>query len=189
MAALDLARGPEAGGHDRQPGGGIGALGLFLVHRQRRGQHARMGIGNAHPFEDALNAAVLAPAPVQRIEGDIGLQRGETRAEIGAGIDLSNGITLFPQRFRAFMPGRQRHLALGGRATHQYRDMEGAPARRAHCLPLSRPVRSCPPTLRSWSFSTCCRFSALVSPLRVGPDASLDGRGSLGVPDASYFPF
>ena len=35
-------------------------LGEILLHRQRRGQHPRMGVGNAQDFEHALDRAVLA---------------------------------------------------------------------------------------------------------------------------------
>ena len=65
------ARSPTTG----RPAAAIDVLGARLVHRQRRGEHAGMRVGNAQPFEHALDAAVLAPAAVQRVEGDVGLRR------------------------------------------------------------------------------------------------------------------
>ena len=46
-------------------------LGLELVHRQRAREHAAARVGNAHQLEQALDAAVLAPPPVQREEDDV----------------------------------------------------------------------------------------------------------------------
>ncbi len=66
------------------PACGEHALGDRLVHRQGRGQHAGMGVGNAHDVEQALDAAVLAEAPMQRVEHHRGLGRldaGDQRAQ------------------------------------------------------------------------------------------------------------
>ncbi len=52
---------------------GDDALGARLVHRDRRGEHARMRVGNAHQLEQALDAAILAEAAVQHVEDDVGL--------------------------------------------------------------------------------------------------------------------
>ncbi len=68
VGAPDLGpRGDDMIGH-RDAGGLEDDLGLMLVHRQRRGQHARMRVGDAQEFEQALDGAVLAISPVQRIE-------------------------------------------------------------------------------------------------------------------------
>ena len=63
-----------------------------------------MGVGDAQPFQDTLHAAILAPSSMQGVEGDIGFQIGQTRGEVGAGIDLDHVKSLVPQRGRAFMP-------------------------------------------------------------------------------------
>jgi hypothetical protein len=42
-----------------------------FVHAQRRGHHAAAGVGNAHQFENTLDGAVFAVAPVQRDESAI----------------------------------------------------------------------------------------------------------------------
>ncbi len=66
---------------DRTPGG-VGkpsglpdALAGDLVHRERARQHARAGVRNPHHLEQTLHAAVLAVAPVERVEGDVDAQR------------------------------------------------------------------------------------------------------------------
>ena len=64
-----------------------------------------MGIGDAQPFQDALHAAILTPAAMQGVEGDIGLNFGQTRGKIGAAIDLDHLISGLPQGFGAFAPG------------------------------------------------------------------------------------
>ena len=64
----------------RQPGRREDLLGPRLVHGQRRGQHAGMGVGDPQPFQQALDAAVLAPAAVQRVERDVGLQSRQSAA-------------------------------------------------------------------------------------------------------------
>ncbi len=45
------------------------ALGLELVHGERRGEHAAAGVGHAEPFERALHQSVLAAGAVQRDPG------------------------------------------------------------------------------------------------------------------------
>ena len=54
-------------------------LGLRLVHGKRRSQHAGMRIGNFEIFEDALDRAVLAEGPMQRVEGHVGTQIRQAR--------------------------------------------------------------------------------------------------------------
>ena len=49
-----------------------------------------MGIGDAQPFEQALDAAILAPAAVQCVEDDIGAVVPQARGKVGAGIKLDH---------------------------------------------------------------------------------------------------
>ena len=61
---------------DRDPGRAQHRLGEVLLHRQRGGEDAGMGVGNSQDFEHALDRSVFADAAVQGIEGDV-------RPEIG----------------------------------------------------------------------------------------------------------
>ncbi len=112
-------------------------LRALLVHRQSRGQNTRMGIGDAQPFKDALNAAILTPATVQGVENHFGLDVQQTRDEVVAGIDLDHLISGFPKGVCAFAPRHKRHFPLCGKPTHQNRHTGARPARLArHLLPL-----------------------------------------------------
>ena len=62
-------------------------LGEVLLHGQRRSEHAGMGVGNAQDFQHALDRAVLADPPVQRIEGDVGLEPGEHFGDVAVDVD------------------------------------------------------------------------------------------------------
>ena len=74
-------------------------------------------------LEQALHAAVLAPAAVQRIEADLGLDCGELLGEIAAGIDARDLVAGAFQRSRAGLARVEADLALGGQAAHQHGDM------------------------------------------------------------------
>ena len=63
-----------------------------------------MGVRDAEPFQNTLHTAILAPATVERIEGDIGVNLGQTQREIGAAIDLDHLISGLPQGFGALTP-------------------------------------------------------------------------------------
>ena len=113
----------------------VHVLGAFLVHGQRRGQDARMGIGQLLPFEEPLHTAILAPAAVERIEDDIGGDLGQTRNKVGARIDLDHVESFCPQSGGTFLAGTQRHLPLCGRSTHDDRHFGVCPARHPqNCL-------------------------------------------------------
>src|SRR6056297_3212237 len=91
-----------------------------------------MGVGDAHPFQQALDAAILAPAAVQGVENDVGFDLGQALREVGAGIDLDHVISLAAQRLGAALTRAERHLALGGGATHQDHDAGRRSARTCH---------------------------------------------------------
>ena len=63
-----------------------------------------MRVGQAQPFQQALHAAILAPAPVQRVEDHVGGYLGEARAEIGGGVDLDHRVSCLPKGCGAFTP-------------------------------------------------------------------------------------
>ena len=79
----------DAAARDRQSGGGEHRLRRDLVHGQRRGAHAGMGVGDRQPVEHALDRAVLAEAAMQRVEHGVGLrrQRGDDGGEVVAHLD------------------------------------------------------------------------------------------------------
>ena len=79
-----------------------------------------MGVGDAEIFEDALDGAVLAERAMQRIERDVGLQRGKHRADIATDVDAGDLIAFLLQCIGAGIPGRQRHRPFGGKPAQQY---------------------------------------------------------------------
>ena len=108
-------------------GGAHHLLGALLVHGERRGQHAGVRVGDAQQLEQALHAAVLAPAPVQGVEADLGLHLGELLGEIAAGIDARHLVAGAFQRLGAGLARVEAHLALGRQPAHQHGDMVEAP--------------------------------------------------------------
>ena len=105
-------------------------LGLLLVHGKRRGEHAGMGVGNAQIFEDALDGAVLAERPMQRVEDDVRLELGKHGADIARDIDAGDLVAFLLKRIGTGVPGGQRHGPLGRKPSQQ----DG------HMLTLSLPV-------------------------------------------------
>ena len=136
MPRLNLfPRGKLAFDH-RQTGGLVDLFGLDLVHRKGRGQHPGMRIGNAQPFQNALDAAILAPTAMQGVETDVGFDFGQAHGQIGAAIDLDHLISCRPQGIGACAPRDKRNLPLSGKPTHQNCHFGGHPARCArHTLP------------------------------------------------------
>ena len=96
-AAHHFAPAKLAGDH-RQPYGAENILAALFIHRQRRGQNSGMGIGQPHPFEQPLNAAVLAPAAMQAVENHIGSKIRQTRTKVGTGVDLDDFEVPLAQR-------------------------------------------------------------------------------------------
>src|SRR6185312_733822 len=98
-------------------------LGLLLVHRQRRGQHARMGVGNGQIFENTLDGSILAERAMQRVETDIRLERTQNRADIATDVDLAHLVAYGLQGNGTGIPRRQRYRPLGRKPTHEHGDM------------------------------------------------------------------
>ena len=98
-------------------------LGALLVHGERGGEHAGMGIGDAHGLEQALDAAILAVAAVQGVEADIGPELGEPRGHIAADIEAAHAVALRFERVGAGRAGAERDLPLRRQAAHQHRDV------------------------------------------------------------------
>ena len=57
-------------------------LRLRLVHRERRGEHARAGVGNAEQLQHPLDAAVLAVAAVQGQKRDVDARLPEHQVDV-----------------------------------------------------------------------------------------------------------
>jgi hypothetical protein len=145
MPRLNLVPRREHACHHRQASGAINLFGLHLVHRQCRSEHPGMRVGNAQPLQNALNAAILAPAAMQGVEADGRLDVSKACRQIGAAIDPRHLVTSLPQGLGAFAPRDKRHLPLRGKPTHQNRHFGGHPARCArHTLP--HPELICPVT-------------------------------------------
>ncbi len=145
-----FAGGRETRDHDavrqRDAGGRHHELGLGLVHRERRGEHSGMGVGDAQELQQALDAPVLAHRPVQGVEGDFRLQGREIARHVGRDVEARHPVADALQRGGAGGAGREAHRPLGGPAAHQDRDvLHGS-------LPLAgraRPRRTVSPRARS----------------------------------------
>ena len=100
-------------------------LGLVLLHGERRGEDAGMGVGQAQDLEQALDRAVLAEAAVQRVEDDIGLRREvlEHGRDVRPDVDRRDPIALPLERLAAGLAGAERDLPLGRPPAHQHRDV------------------------------------------------------------------
>ena len=82
-----------------------------------------MGVGDAHGLEHALDAAVLAIAPMKCVEADIGRNLGKARRNVVADIETAHAIALRFERVGAGLAGAERNLALGRQPAHQHRDV------------------------------------------------------------------
>ena len=102
---LEAVEEPAAGHHDA--GRGQHRLGLGLVHGQRRGQDAGVGVGDGQRLQHALDAAVLAPVAVQGVEADVGLQAGQHLGQVAAGVDAADLGAQPLQRLGAAAAGDQ----------------------------------------------------------------------------------
>ena len=74
-----------------------------------------MRVGDAEPVQDALDAAILAEAPVQGVEHHIGLrvpQRLDQRGGVLAHLDAGDLVPRLFQRGGALRAGGQRDLPL-----------------------------------------------------------------------------
>ena len=87
-------------------------LGALLVHGKRGGEHAGMGVANSERLEHALDAAVLAVAPVQSVEADIGLELGEPGSHVAADIEPGHAVAFALERSGASSARAERHFAL-----------------------------------------------------------------------------
>jgi hypothetical protein len=128
-----------------QAGGLEQTLGGRLVHGQGGGQQARVGVGNAHQLEDALDAAILAPAAVQRVEDGIGRRREgfDKGRHVVANVDFGHLVARLSQTLRAGVSGDQRNLSLGRGPAHQNCDSLAhvSPSRAAGVVSACRPMR------------------------------------------------
>ncbi len=104
---------------NRNTGGGGHVLGLRLVHGERGGQNAGMGVGNFQIFENALDRAVLAERTVKGVEGDVRAQRGQNRSDIARDVYTRNAETFRFQSIGACSPGRQAHRSLRRKSAHK----------------------------------------------------------------------
>src|SRR5208282_2854915 len=87
---------------------------------ERRRKHARMRVRDAHQFEQALHAAVFAPAAMQRVEHGIGPGGDELLFQMLRRIDLDHVETFVTQGLRAALAGDEAHLAFRGTSAQQH---------------------------------------------------------------------
>ena len=103
-------------------------LGRDLVQRPHAGRDAGAGVGDPERLEELLDRPVLAVAPVQGHERDVGRGPAQPGDEVGPGVD---GHDLVPQALeRVLHPraGPQRHLALERSPALQDGDAHQAPS-------------------------------------------------------------
>ena len=125
LAELDLGQVPE----------GEQALADELVHRHRRGEHARSGVGDVERLEQSLDGAVLAERAVQHGEGDVAAEQPSG----GAQLDLLARRRASGRRARsAPRPPRGRR-----RAARRRPRRPSAARRRARRSARRRSPRSC----------------------------------------------
>ena len=110
---------------DRNAVGAKQRLGIVFLHRQRRRQHARMGVGNAEDFQQALQRAVLAGPAMQHIERDVGFGGAQGRRDVAGDVDRGDPVAEAPKRCGAGLAGAQRNVALRRPAPHQNGDVLG----------------------------------------------------------------
>ena len=91
-----------------------------------------MGIGDLQIFEDALDRAVLAVGPVQRVEGDVRRDLSKPLGDIPADIEARDGMTDRLERVGAGIPRGETDRSLRGESAHQDRNMLGHRACRPH---------------------------------------------------------
>ncbi len=123
MSARGLGAGDDNAFGDGHARSGEHGLGAFLVHGKRRGEHARMGVRDAHGLEHALDAAVFAKAAVKCVEADIGLELGETRRNVVADIEEAHAIALRFESVATGLAGAERDLPFRRQPAHQHCDM------------------------------------------------------------------
>ena len=75
-----------------------------------------MRIGYAQDLEQTLHATILAPAPMQRIEADIGLHFQDLIGQIAPCIDFADAIAMAFQRLGTALAGHQTDRAFGAPA-------------------------------------------------------------------------
>src|SRR5208337_562532 len=83
-----------------------------------------MRVGDFERLEHALDAAVLAPFAVKRIETGIGLENGKAVGNVPVHVDGRNPIAEVLQRACAGRAGPERNIPFRRPAAHQDRDME-----------------------------------------------------------------
>ena len=60
-----------------------------------------MGVRDAEDLQDALDRPVLAAEPMQRVEGDVGLEAGERVGDAAIDVDAGDAIALRLERIGA----------------------------------------------------------------------------------------
>src|SRR5581483_8890610 len=131
-AAGGIAGAEQAGRRGRDAGGDEELLREPLVHRDRAPEDSRAGVGNRHRLEEALDAAVLAVAAVERVERDLDALGAEVGGHVPADRDLDDVVAALSQRGRRGTRAPLRDLALGGEAAAQHPDPRPAISPRHH---------------------------------------------------------
>ncbi len=132
-----LSREPRGSRPAGRPAWAISSLNIDLVHAQRGREHARADVGDVEALEQPLNGAVLAERAVQHrehhvdaVEPAAGLHRDggavaapdAVAADLDRDRDVAGLLETHPNRCRR----GERNLVLGGAASAEHRDADGA---------------------------------------------------------------
>ena len=164
-----------------QSGAHHDALGLELVHGQRRGEHARAGVGDAEPFQRALDKPVLAAGSVQGDPGALESRARELLHGPHTGIEGGRVDAAAQECLEHRVAAHQRDLALARVAAEEHGDLAELGARpcAAPGAYPREPAHATSPTMRTSVASstrcTCatvrrtCSMSASMSAARAAP--------------------
>ena len=115
-----------------------------LVHGDRRGEHAGMGVGHGQDLEHALDAAVLAVLAVQRVEHDVGPAAGRRPQEIDQRPQVALHVVLDDRRGRPRAGPRRRPCRSPARPRARATSRPSGPRRVRHrSAPSDRCSRRC----------------------------------------------
>ena len=104
MAGCNFCLWQKTAIHHRQANRSEHVFAASFIHREGRCHHARMAIGQTHPFQQPLHRSVFTPAPVQRIKNHVARRFIQSHGQ-GAICNYLNHFKAFaPQRRSAFAP-------------------------------------------------------------------------------------
>ena len=96
-------------------------FGTQFVHTDRRGHDATAGIGNTQTFKQALQAAILTAAPMQRDKHPVRALTHQLLGQLRTGVDAVSVYANGLQCSQHGSTGFEGHRALGRTTAKQHR--------------------------------------------------------------------